>query len=112
MANGRTRTTHRKINPWDVYDALPPPIRAAFQEGPQEWDVVWARTRLRALAQVMPRQDAIARVVRTINNWHASEIEDARPWQPNPNRLRKAAARKPSPHQLAQATMQTSNRSI
>ena len=31
-----------KADPWNVYDALPAPIRAALQEGPEELDPLWA----------------------------------------------------------------------
>ena len=104
--NSRTRRTTRKIDPYVVYDQLPAPIRAALQEGPQEWDAVWARTRLRQLAKSEPLEQAIQRVVHMINRAHAAEIEDARPWQVS----RLKATRIPSPHMLAQATMQTSRR--
>ena len=106
MTNSRTRRTTRKIDPYVVYDQLPAPIRAVLQEGPQEWDAVWARNALRSYAKCHSLPEAISRVVAQVNRAHAMEIDQARPWQVS--RLR--AKRIPSPHMLAQATMQTSGR--
>jgi hypothetical protein len=110
MANCRTRTTRRKTDAYAVYDALPPPIRAALQEGPQEWDAVNVRLRLRQAAKRMPMTEAIKRVVALLNAAHANEIAEARPWQAHV-RVTKGN-RVPSPHMLAGATMQTSGRDV
>ena len=108
--NCRTRRVSRvPADPYAVYDKLPPAVRAALQEGPQEWDASAARSRLRRLCKIMPEADAIARVVRLISHWHQIDIEEARQWQPKPG-LRRQDLRLPSPHQIAGATMQTSGR--
>lgn len=108
MANSRTRYYRRKTDAWAVYDALPPAIRAALQEGPQEWDAVWAHTMWRRHARVWGPKKAIRVVVAALMTAHQSEIEDALPWQPRRNAPK--AKRIPSPHLLAKATMQTSGR--
>lgn len=109
MSNSRCGRSTRKVDHWEVYDALPAPIRAALQEGPQEWDAVWARARLRHHLRVYPDMErAIGRVVNMLNEAHASEIRDARPWQARQRFVK--AKRIPSPHMLANATMQTSGR--
>lgn len=117
--NSRTRTVRvsatrrrRKTDPYAVYDALPAPIRAALQEGPQEWDAISIRRRLRQLSKLMLMDDAVTRMVRFIYAAHAYDIELARPWQKNPDRKMPEKYRVPSPHQLAQATMQTSGRGV
>lgn len=108
MANGRTRTVNRKACPWEAYDSLPAPVRAALQEGPQGWDPVAVKTRLRAAQKALGHADGIAAMVRIINAWHAHEIKEARPWQ---KRVAFQKTRRlPSPHLLAQASMQLSGR--
>lgn len=108
MSNSRTRRTARRVDPYEVYDALPAPIRAALQEGPQEWDSVWCRTRLRKYSKLMPKHEAIERVTSMVMRAHLAEIDEARPWQEH-SRIPKAK-RTPSPHLLAKATMQMSGR--
>lgn len=108
MANSRTRCYRRKVDAWEVYDALPPAIRAALQEGPQEWDAVWAHTTWRRMNRTWGPEKAIRVVVAALKTAHRQEIEDAAPWQPRRNVPK--AKRIPSPHLLANATMQTSGR--
>lgn len=109
MSNGRVRRTRRQVDPYAVYDALPAPIRAALQEGPQQWDAVWCRTMLRRYAKRLPVAEAIQATAKLISRAHLAEIEQARPWQAK--RFVKAN-RIPSPHMLANATMQTSGRPL
>ena len=99
-----------KADPWDVYDALPAPIRAALQEGPEALNPLWARSCLRRFR----RRDedeaaAVLAVVGEIGWIHRHDIAKAAPWQP-PGHGRRPSL--PSPHFLARATMQTSRRGV
>lgn len=109
MANGRTGRASR-TDYWAVYDALPAPIRAALQEGPQPWSALWARSQMRDYGKRLTREQAIAAVVRDIHEWHRWEIGDAKPWQPKREPFKKAPPKVASPHLRAQATMQLSGR--
>ncbi len=113
MANSRTMRRIRKVNSWEVYDSLPALVRAALQEGPQEWDAVGVRTFLRraAKARGVSWPEAVAGTVAWIMRAHEQEIAYARPWQPGQKRL-PPEQRRPSPHLLAQASMQMSNRDL
>ena len=111
MSNNKSPTprwaTIRRIQRvWDIYDALPLPIRAALQEGPARGMPVSSTPDIAAgnASSVKPR--------RSLSPSRSSELacpgnRRAQPWQP-PGHGRRAAL--PSPHILARATMQTSGR--
>ena len=94
---------------WDIYDALPLPIRAALQEGPVLWDAGIINARYRRWKRQLSEREAIAAAVSVVGIWHAQDIRRAQPWQP-PGHGRRAPL--PSPHILASATMQTSGRGV
>ena len=99
-----------KADPWNVYDALPAPIRAALQEGPEELNPLWARSRLRRfLRDGEDEAAAVLAVVWDIGWTHRRDIAKASPWQPPGHGRRRPL---PSPHILAHATMQTSGRGV
>jgi Family of unknown function (DUF6525) len=108
MANFRTVLRHRKVNPWFVYDELPIPVRAALQEGPTAWDPVGVRRQLNKWTKVHGRAEAVKLTAAWINRAHQAEIEYAMPW--NGNRRLPPEHRRLSPHLMAEATMQLSNR--
>ena len=82
--------------------------RAAFQEGAVQLNELWGRAALRQLRRRgVSEPQVIQEVVDWIRRAHLRFILEAEPWQP-PGRLRKPPL--PSPHILAQATMQTSGR--
>ena len=101
----------RKADRWQVYDALPPPLRAVLQEGPNEVSSLWARSWLRFEKKRLghTEADAIERVIFWVGDAHRRAIAKAEPWQPPGHGRRKPL---PSPHILAQATMQTSGREV
>ena len=103
----RWATTRRIQRVWDIYDALPLPIRAALQEGPALWDAGIINARYRRWKRQFGEAEAVAIAVSVVGIWHAQEIRRAQPWQP-PGHGRRAAL--PSPHILARTTMQTSGR--
>ena len=104
------RSTTRRVRPaLETYDALPPPIRAALQEGPVVWDPGIIQARYRRWKRIFGEAEAIDLAVSMIGGWHAQEILAARPWQP-PEHGRRLPL--PSPHILARATMQTSGREV
>ena len=88
MSNSRTRTVRRVTNRWTVYDELPAAVRAALQEGPQQWDPVPFKRWLSAWRKANGKQSAIEHAVWLINLWHQREIYEARPWQPPKSRKR------------------------
>lgn len=99
----------RRVRPiWEIYDVLPPPIRAALQEGPVVWNAAIISARYRRWKRQIGDAEAIDRAVSMIGGWHSQEILAARPWQP-PGHGRRPL---PSPHILARATMQTSGREV
>jgi hypothetical protein len=110
QGNTRTRIVRRpppKRDPWEIYDRLPPAIRAALQEGPQVWNVAVLAARYRKERRESGEARAIAHIVWLINLWNRLEIYRAQPWQEPGWGRRKP---KPSPHLLANATLQTSGR--
>jgi hypothetical protein len=85
---------------------LPAPIQAALQEGAGQISSLWARARLRKLRREgFDEAEAVAMVVRLIGWSHLDNINRAEDWQPPGHGRRKPL---PSPHMLANATMQTS----
>jgi hypothetical protein len=108
MGNFRTVMRHRKVDRWEVYDTLPALVRAALQEGPQPWDPVGVRRHLRRLSKDMSWPQAVAQTAAWITHAHEAEIAYAIPW--NGMKRLPAEMRRPSPHLLAEATMQLSNR--
>jgi hypothetical protein len=97
-----------KADPWDVYDALPAPLRAALQEGSEKLDPLWALSSLRKFRRLGADEPAaVGWAVEDIGWAHRRNIVEAAPWQPPGHGRRKPL---PSPHILAQATMQTSRR--
>ena len=113
--NGRVRRTRHKPNTrWDAYDSLPPLTRRALQEGPQQWCDIAVKKYLkemRTLHRKLNPEQIDAFMAARINRWHMADIAEAHAWQP----ARKPFERKspypvPSPHILAEATMQMSGR--
>ena len=94
---------------WDIYEALPLPIRATLQEGPVLWEAGIINARYRRWKRQFGEVDAIALAVSVIGTWHVQDIRRAQPWQPSGHGRR---APLPSPHILAHATMQTSGRGV
>jgi hypothetical protein len=94
---------------WDIYDALPQPIRAALQEGPVLWSAGIIDARYRRWKRQFGDADAVAFAVSVIGMWHAQDIRAAQPWQPPGHGRRRPL---PSPHIRARATMQTSGRRV
>ncbi len=109
QGNTRVRIVRRqpRRDPWEIYDSLPPAIRAALQEGPQVWDAAVIAARYRKCRREWGDAEAIVHIVFLINLWNRREIYSAQPWQETGWGKRKP---KPSPHRLANATMQTSGR--
>jgi hypothetical protein len=109
IGNSATRRTKRRRvrSTWDIYDALPLPIRAALQEGPSQWNAAVVAARYRKWRREDGEADAIVSAIFLINRWNLMEICQAGPWQPPGWGRRKP---KPSPHIAANATMQTSGR--
>ena len=108
--NTRVRIVRQppKRDPWQIYDRLPPAIRAALQEGPTSWDAAVIAARYRKKCRGSDEAEAINHIVWLINFWNKLDIQQARAWQETGWGRRKP---KPSPHSLADASMQTSGRS-
>lgn len=115
IQNGRTRRTRHKPNArWDAYDNLPPFTRRALQEGPQQWCDIVIKKYLKNMKTRNPNtsmEKIDALMAARITRWHLEDIAEAHAWQPP----RKPFERKPlypvpSPHILAEATMQMSGR--
>jgi hypothetical protein len=111
IGNSVTSLTKRRPvrNLWDIYDALPLPIRAALQEGPVMWNAAVLAARYRRWRREIGDAEAIRETISIIALWNHLEIRQAQPWQPPGWGRRKP---KPSPHSAAAATMQTSRRGV
>jgi len=113
--NSNVRLVRRlsKADRWEVYDALPAAIRAVLQEGPVDLCPLSARRTLRRLRRLndidkgATDATAIASTVLIFERARRWNILRAEDWQPPGHGRRKPV---PSPHLLAQATMQTSGR--
>jgi hypothetical protein len=103
QSNARlVRRKRKKTSQMDAYDALPPIVRAAFQEGPNQFCAVHALYIYRRLKGHGPERMA-QQVARDMMENHALEIARAIPWSSDPKRPS-------SPHIRAGATMQLSGR--
>jgi hypothetical protein len=91
-----------KTSQMDAYDALPPIVRAAFQEGAIQYCAVHTLYMYRRHKKHGPEKAAKALARLTMEN-HALEIARAIPWSSDPKRPS-------SPHIRAGATMQLSGR--
>lgn len=61
------RTSCRRVrSKWDIFDALPLPIRAALQEGPATWDVVVLAARYRRWRRAFNEAEAITLTIEVI----------------------------------------------
>jgi hypothetical protein len=106
-SNGRTRRTRHKPNArWDAYDNLPPLTRQALQEGPQQWCDIMIKKHIKDMSALLKIENIDAFMANQIHRWHRENIEEAHEWQP----MRKPRHPVPSPHILANATMQMSGR--
>ena len=105
MAQSNARLVRRKpkkTSQMDAYDALPAIVRAAFQEGPNQYCAVQALYVYRRHKKHGPEKVAEA-LARFTMEGHQREIALAIPWSSDP--------RNPSsPHIRAGATMQLSGR--
>ena len=107
MGNSRTQRISYtpRYTQWEAFDLLPPLIRAALREGPQEWDTAaLLREYRREIKAGAPPEKAELRVARLVWEWHRGDIREAAPWQ---DKLKPGQKRvwKPSPHLAAKATM-------
>ena len=85
---------------------LPPPIRAAMQEGAVELCPVWVTRTFRRYCRQSPVVQAVDACVKRINDAHQMEVrKGGKLW----SRARRSQAAK-SPHMAALATMQLSGR--
>lgn len=105
-SNGRTTRIYYKprYTQMEAFDLLPPLIRAALREGPQEWDTASILRRYRKLIKEGWTTNPEQRVAREIWQAHEYDIREAAPWQ---DKLKPGQRRnwKPSPHLAAKATM-------
>jgi hypothetical protein len=103
QSNARlVRRKPKKTSQMDAYDALPAIVRAAFQEGPNQFCTVQALYVYRRHKKHGPEKVAEA-LARFTMEGHQREIALAIPWSSDP--------RNPSsPHIRAGATMQLSGR--
>jgi Family of unknown function (DUF6525) len=106
---GNTRVSGRptKRSDLEVYDALPVEIRAALQEGAQEWSAHKAASLYKKFRR-SGEAKAISSVVRLIEVWNWQDISYGRAWWP---KHPKRGMMYNSPHFRANATMQKSGRS-
>lgn len=107
MGNSRTEIIYYKprYTQWEAFDLLPPLIRAALREGPQEWDTAAIlRIYRREIKAGVDPEKAELGVAQLVWNWHLSDIREAALWQ---DKLKPGQKRawKPSPHLAAKATM-------
>jgi hypothetical protein len=115
IQNGRVRRARHSLNArWDAYDSLPPLTRRALQEGPQQWCDIEVANRIKKMFKDHPTltmQSVDRFMAKIISSWHLEEIAEANPWQPPRKPFeRKSRYPAPSPHILAEATMQMSGR--
>jgi hypothetical protein len=86
----------------EIYDELPREVRRAMQEGPDGICPVYVRRLLRRLLRGGDTQHAISATAEDVWAFHAAEIRAGGAlW------YRKRKTTTPSPHVLADATMQT-----
>lgn len=103
QSNARlVRGKRKKTSQMDAYDALPPIVRAACQEGPNQFCTVQLLYAYRRYKKHGAEKVAEALANATMES-HAREIAKALPWSSDPRRPS-------SPHIRAGATMQLSNR--
>lgn len=103
QSNARlVRGKPKKTSQMDAYDALPEIVRAAFQEGPNQYCTVQALYVWRRFKKRGPEEVARKLAQHTMES-HAREISLAIPWSPDPKNPS-------SPHLRAGATMQLSGR--
>jgi len=115
IQNGRVRRTRHKPNArWDAYDNLPPLTRRALQEGPQQWCDIAIKKNIKEFRSSHPElsmEKIDAFMAARITRWHLEDIAEAHAWQPPRKPFeRKSRYPVPSPHILAEATMQMSGR--
>jgi hypothetical protein len=109
QGNTRVRRSRRPVkrDQWEIYDGLPPAIRAILQEGPTEASAGKVDHFFRKHRRSLGEAAAIALTVETVSDWHLHDIFGGRDWWPaHPKR----GWRYRSPHVRADATMQTSGR--
>lgn len=103
QSNARlVRGKPKKTSQMDAYDALPPIIRAALQEGPQQWCTVQLLFSYRRHKKHGPEKVAEALASHTMES-HERDIKRALLWPSE-------QGRPSSPHIRAGATMQLSGR--
>jgi hypothetical protein len=103
QSNARlVRRKPKKTSQMDAYDALPAIVRAAFQEGPNQYCTVQALYVYRRHKKHGPEKVAEA-LARFTMEGHQREIALAIPWSSDPKNPS-------SPHIRAGATMQLSGR--
>jgi Family of unknown function (DUF6525) len=107
--NTRVRRSRRqsKRDPWEIYDRLPPAIRAVLQEGPTQGSPGHVDHFFRKHRRSLGEAAAITITVEMLSDWHLRDVFEGRDWwPPHPKRGRRYR----SPHVRANATMQTSGR--
>jgi hypothetical protein len=107
MSNSRTQSINYtpRYTQWEAFDLLPPLIRAALREGPQEWDTAaLLRMYRREIKAGATPEKAERGVAQLVWNWHIGDIHEAALWQDKRKPGQKKVW-KPSPHLAAKATM-------
>ena len=104
QSNARlVRGKRKKTSQMDAYDALPAIMRAAYQEGPNQFCSVYALNVYRKHKAKYGAEYVAETMAKNMMEGHAKEIAKAIPWSSDP--------RHPSsPHLRAGATMQLSTR--
>lgn len=104
QSNARlVRRKPKKTSQMDAYDALPPIVRAACQEGPNQFCTVQLLYAYRRYKKKHGAERVAKALANAIMQSHEREIAQALPWSSDPKRPS-------SPHIRAGATMQLSNR--
>lgn len=104
QSNARlVRGRRKKTSQMDAYDALPPVLRAAFQEGPNQFCAVQALYVFRRHKAKRGEQKVAQALAGKLMEGYEREIAQALPWSSDPKRPS-------SPHLRANATMQLSGR--
>lgn len=104
--NSRTRSISYKprYTQMEAYDLLPPVVRDALKEGPQEWDTGWLLREYKSQLKKFGPKTAGRNVARIVHEATANEIAEGKPW-----RDRKPGQRwrdvPQSPHNQAGAAM-------
>ena len=84
MHNGRTRKLNYKprYTQAEAFDLLPPMVRAACREGPQEWDTaLFLRRYRKVIREGVPPEVAEEALALLVWSLHEAEVRRALPWR-------------------------------